>query len=82
MLGKDSFRNTVVEATVVIAFVSILAKAVSFISEVILAARLGVNATSDAYYMVSGIQQVVYPMLSVGIWKVFLPAYKDKISSW
>lgn len=80
MLGKDSFRNTVVEATVVIAFVSILAKAVSFISEVILAARLGVNATSDAYYMVSGIQQVVYPMLSVGIWKVFLPAYKDKIS--
>ena len=45
-----------------------------------MAAYLGTTFQSDAYYMVNGIELVVYPMLSVGIWKVFLPIYKEKIT--
>lgn len=73
--GKKVFRGTVT-----IVLVGILAKITSFISEAILAAYLGTTYQSDAYYMVSSIQMVIYPMLSVGIWKVFLPIYKEKLT--
>ena len=71
--GKQVFRGTVV-----IVLVGILAKITSFISEAVLAAYLGTTFRSDAYYMVTSIQAVIYPMLSVGIWKVFMPIYKEK----
>lgn len=74
-IGKAVFRGTVI-----ITLVGILAKLTSFIAETILAAYLGTSYKSDAYYMVSSIQIVVYPMLSAGIWKVFLPIYKEKIT--
>ena len=73
--GKKVFRGTVT-----IVLVGILAKITSFIAEAVLAAYLGTTYQSDAYYMVSSIQMVIYPMLSVGIWKVFLPVYKEKIT--
>ena len=75
-IGKRVFRGTVI-----IVLIGVLAKLTAFITEAILAAYLGTNYKSDAYYMVSSIQQVVYPMLSVGIWKVFLPIYKEKITT-
>lgn len=75
-IGKRVFRGTII-----IVLIGILAKLAAFISEAILAAYLGTNFQSDAYYMVSSIQQVAYPMLSVGIWKVFLPVYKEKITT-
>lgn len=74
-IGKKVFRGTVI-----IVLVGILAKFTSFIAEAILAAYLGTTYQSDAYYMVSSVQAVIYPMLSVGIWKVFLPLYKEKLS--
>ena len=74
-IGKKVFRGTVV-----IVLVGILAKFTSFIAEAVLAAYLGTTYRSDAYYMVAGIQAVLYPMLSVGIWKVFLPLYKEKLA--
>ena len=74
-LGKRVFRGTIV-----IVFVSVLAKLSAFLAEAINAAFLGTTYQSDAFYMVSSIQQVIYPMLSIGIWKVFLPIYKDKIT--
>ncbi|MBE6834741.1 MAG: murein biosynthesis integral membrane protein MurJ [Ruminococcaceae bacterium] len=74
-IGKKVFRGTII-----VIIIGILAKLAAFLSETILAAYLGTNYKSDAYYMVSSIQQVVYPMLSVGIWKVFLPLYKEKIT--
>lgn len=74
-IGKKVFRGTVV-----IVLVGILAKITSFIAEAVLAAYLGTTYQSDAYYMVNSIQMVIYPMLSVGIWKVFLPVYKEKIT--
>ena len=74
-VGKKVFRGTAI-----IVSVGILAKFTSFIAEAILAAYLGTTSQSDAYYMVSSIQNVIYPMLSVGVWKVFLPLYKEKIT--
>lgn len=74
-IGKKVFRGTVV-----IVLIGILAKITSFIAEAVLAAYLGTTYQSDAYYMVNSIQMVVYPMLSVGIWKVFLPIYKEKLT--
>lgn len=68
------------EGTIVIVLVGILAKLSAFISETILAAYLGTTDQSDAYYMVSGLKDVIFPMLSVGIWKVFLPIYKEKLT--
>ena len=60
----------------IILFVSVVAKIISYITEAILASILGASDIGDAYFMVIGIQYVLYPMLSVGIWKVFLPIYK------
>lgn len=74
-IGKKVFRGTII-----IVLIGILAKLTAFVSEAILAAYLGTTYQSDAYYMVNSIQLVIYPMLSVGIWKVFLPIYKEKIT--
>ena len=78
-MNKDIGKN-ILRGTIVIVLVGILAKITSFFTEAILAAYLGTTYQSDAYYMVSSIQAVIYPMLSVGIWKVFLPLYKEKIT--
>lgn len=74
-IGEKIFRSTII-----IVAISILAKFVAFISETVNASYLGTTYQSDAYYMLLSIQQVLYPMLSVGIWKVFLPIYKDKLT--
>lgn len=76
----NSIGKKVAHGTIIIVFVGILAKFTSFIAEAILAAYLGTTYQSDAYYMVNSIQLVIYPMLSVGIWKVFLPIYKSKLA--
>lgn len=64
----------------IVLVMTILAKLASFVSEVIIASLLGTSAKADAYSMIIGIHQVIYPMLSVGIWSVFLPMYKKKIT--
>ena len=58
---------------------SLIAKFSSFLVELLVASNLGANEDTDAFYMVYGIVQIVYPMISVGIWKVFLPEYKKRI---
>lgn len=75
-----SIGNRIFRGTVIIVLIGIFAKIAAFLSEAILAAYLGTTYQSDAYYMVSSIKDVIYPMLSVGIWKVFLPVYKEKIT--
>lgn len=79
-LTHKSVNAQLFKGTIIIILISLLAKLSSFISEAILASYLGTSYQSDAYYMVSSIQMVIYPMLSVGIWKVFLPVYKEKIA--
>ena len=75
-----SIGNRVFRGTVIIVLIGIFAKIAAFLSEAILAAYLGTTYQSDAYYMVSSIKDVIYPMLCVGIWKVFLPVYKEKLT--
>ncbi len=79
-MKEQTITAKLFRGTVVIILVSVLAKIITFITEAILASFLGTTYQSDAYYMVTSIQYVVYPMLSVGIWKVFLPIYKEKIT--
>lgn len=77
---NKSIGERIFQGTIVIVLVGILAKLSAFILGTVLAAYLGTTYESDAFYMVAGIKDVVYPMLSVGIWKVFLPIYKEKIT--
>lgn len=79
-MENTKVTRNILRGSVIIFVVAILAKLTAFLTEAILAAYLGANEQSDAYYMVSSIQMVLYPMLSVGIWKVFLPVYKEKIT--
>ena len=79
-MKEQSTASKLLRGTIVIVLVSVLAKIVTFITEAILANYLGTTWQSDAYYMVTSIQNVIYPMLSVGIWKVYLPIYKEKIT--
>lgn len=79
-MENKSVENRIIQGTMVIVIVGIVAKFASFIAEAILAAFLGTTSQSDAYYMVSSVQSVIYPMLSVGIWNVFLPLYKNHIA--
>lgn len=76
-----SLGSRIFKGTIIIVLVGILAKIAAFISEAVLAAYLGTTYQSDAYYMVASIKDVIYPMLSVGIWKVYLPIYKEKITN-
>lgn len=73
--GKSTIKNIGI-----VFWVLLLAKVVAFANDAILAAYLGTSIEADAFYMVLGIQQVLYPMLSVGIWKVFLPEYKKQLT--
>lgn len=61
-------------------FITILIKVVAFVKEMVLAAYLGTGLNSDALYIIIGIQQILYPILSVSIWKVFLPEYKKRMT--
>lgn len=69
----------IVRSFSIVFIMTILAKIASFISEMVIAYILGTGEKADAYSMIIGIHQVIYPMLGVGIWSIFLPMYKKKI---
>ena len=79
--AEHSVGNNILRGTVIIVVVGIVAKLAAFLSEAILAAFLGTTYQSDAYYMVSSIKNVLFPMLGIGIWTVFLPIYKEKVTT-
>jgi len=58
---------------------SISAKILSYVWEATLAAFLGASDQADALYMTTSIFGILYPILDLGIWKVFLPTYKAKL---
>lgn len=72
-------NNLLVKSFSIILVVSVLAKFTAFFSEVIIASYLGTSFRADAFNMISGIHQVFYPMLGIGIWTVFLPEYKKQL---
>ena len=75
-----SVATNLIKGSAVIILVSVVSKLTAFLAEAMLAAYLGTTSQSDAYYMVLGLHQVLFPMLIVGIWKVFLPIYKEKLT--
>lgn len=71
--------NKTVKNVGIILGCSIAAKILSYIWEATLAAFLGASDQADAFYMTTSIFGILYPILDLGIWKVFLPAYKAKL---
>lgn len=78
-MSEKSIKTNIVKGTLVIILVSLLAKLASFISTTVIAAILGTSNESDALNTILGVEQVFYPMIGVGVWKVFLPLYKEKL---
>lgn len=72
-------NNRIIKNVGVILGCSIMAKVLSYIWEATLAALLGVSDQADAFYMTTSIFGILYPILDLGIWTVFLPAYKKKL---
>ncbi len=64
----------------IVLLMTICAKFASFISELIIASLLGTTEKADAYSLIIGIHQMIYPMLNIGIWSIFLPIYKKNTS--
>lgn len=79
-MEQRSIGSKIFKGTLIIVLIGVLAKFAAFIEEAVLAAYLGTTSQSDAYYMVWSVHTVVYPMMSIGIWNVFLPLYKSHIS--
>lgn len=72
-------KNKVVKNASIILACSIIAKALSYVWEAILATYFGATNQADAFYMTTSIFNIIYPILDIGIWKVFLPIYKTKL---
>ncbi|MCR4766633.1 MAG: murein biosynthesis integral membrane protein MurJ [Saccharofermentans sp.] len=72
-------HNKVVKNVSIILFCSVIAKVLSYAWEAILAYYLGASDQADAIYMTTSVFGILYPILDLGIWKVFLPTYKTKL---
>lgn len=74
-------NNKLVKNTMIVLAVSVLAKLLAYVWEAMLAAFLGAGDQADALYMTTSVFNILYPILDLGIWKVFLPAYQSKRSA-
>lgn len=74
-------NNKLIKNTLIVLGCSLLAKVLAYVWEAMLAAYLGANDRSDALYMTTSVFNILYPVLDLGIWKVFLPAYQSKRSA-
>ena len=72
-------NNKIMKNVAVIMGCSIAAKILSYVWEATLAALFGASDQADALYMTTSIFNILYPILDLGIWKVFLPIYKKKL---
>lgn len=71
--------KNILKGTVIVSIMVFMAKLISFVTEATLAYGLGSTKEADIYYTIIGIQQIIYPMISIGVWKIFLPEYKKKL---
>ncbi len=72
-------KGLVLKGTVILVLFYVLAKIISFFIEMSIASNFGANIYTDSYYLVDGIIASVGPMLSIGVWKVFMPEYKIQV---
>ena len=77
---ETSVAKKIVSGTLIIIMVSVMAKVMSYIAEAVNAYYIGTGHIADAFSMVTTIQNLLTTMLSLGITKVFLPAYKRHIT--
>lgn len=73
-----SLKNKIIKSIAIVVSFAFIGKIFSFLIEMLTAAKIGVSKESDAYYVVYSIYGIIGPMISVGIWKVFMPAYKER----
>ncbi len=71
--------NKTVKNVGIILGCAVVAKVLSYVWEATMASLFGISDQADALYMVTSIFGILYPILDLGIWKVFLPAYKKKL---
>lgn len=71
-------KKSLISGIFTVMFFTVAAKLLSFFIELIVAYRFGATTETDIYYLVLGIIQILTPMITVGIWKVFMPAYKER----
>ena len=76
---NDTNERKIINSVAIILGCSIAAKIFAYVWEATLAALIGASDQADAFYMMMGISAVIYPILDLGIWKVFLPIYKTKM---
>lgn len=74
-----SLRNKVFKGSIILVFFYVLAKILSFLVEMLIASNYGACFETDAYYLAEGIYMAFIPLISIGIWKVFMPEYKRMI---
>ena len=72
-------ENRMLKNISIVMIYSLGAKFLSFLVELLVASKYGATTETDVYYMVYGITQIIYPMISIGIWKVYLPEYKTRL---
>lgn len=73
-------KSNMLKNTGIILFMSVIAKVCSYGWEALLAAKLGVSDVSDSFYMMVGVFGIINPCIDQGVWKVFLPMYKKRMS--
>ena len=71
-------KNKIIKNITIVAFFGVIGKIISFFIEMLTAYRIGATLESDAYYVIYSIYGIIGPMVSVGIWKVYMPAYKER----
>lgn len=66
----------ILKGTFIIILCSIVSKSMSFLVETLIAHKYGACQDTDIFYLVEGVIFSITPMLSVGIFKVFIPEYR------
>ena len=72
-------KSVILKGTLILAIFYVVSKFLSFVVEVLIATNLGACNETDIYYLIDSIINSILPMLTVGIWKVFLPEYKGLV---
>lgn len=71
-------HNKIIQGIFVVLSFSLIAKILSAIIELSVAYRFGATRETDVFYIVYGIIQALTPMITIGVWKVYMPVYKEK----
>lgn len=72
-------KHSIIKGVFIVVFFLIGSKVLSFFIEMLTAYSLGAGTESDIYYVVYSVYSIISPMISIGIWKVYMPSYKERL---